>query len=1040
MRNPSKDFTVLAGVSACFLLSGFAALLYQTAWLRQFSIVFGTSELAVATVLAAYMAGLGAGAAVASRYVDRLTRPVLVYGVLEAGIAITALGVPALLAVAGWLHVQALGGAPEPMDSGGMSQSLYYLFVSFIILALPTGFMGATLPLLTRYAVQQDEQVGPRVAWLYGINTVGAVLGTLVAAFVLLPRIGLQGTVFVGVGVNLIVFLIAWWLAQSMAGAPKSEVKPRKSLGALGRPAWILPLIALSGSVSFLYEVLWTRLLSHVLGGTVYAFATMLASFLTGIALGGMAAGRFSKNQRDANAAFAACQLAIALASAAVYLWLQGYVPTTAGLAANSSLAALVILPSALFIGATFPLAVRVLAESADDAPHATALTYAWNTAGAIAGSILAGFFLIPMLGFSGAVKVAVGANALIAIAALSGIGRLYRVGGALAAATVVGLVFYQPGIPYGLIDTSLLDSARGGRVMHYSVGRSATVMMKDYDGFYYLRTNGLPEAFIEPQGTPPLRHSQKWLTALPVVARPDTESMLIVGFGGGVAVEGVPPTVTDVDVIELEPDVIEANRSVAELRRYDPLEDERVRIIVNDARNALALTNKQYDVVVSQPSHPWTAGASHLYTAEFMQLVRQHLADDGVLLQWINSLFVDAELLQSLSATLLENFEHVRIYQPAPTSLLFLASDGPLEPERSVAGSGRPLNEALLHYSWLGINGVEDLLVALTADTDGVARFADSAPISTDNNNRMAMFSRSDSGGLTPAKLFELFADTDPLLNPDSWVFSELGNVNLEYIGYRLLAGGMESRALRLRHEVPDASVGLTIEGLGLRHQGQLAASEDSLRAAVQADPSNMQARYALVWRFLGQLAQGTASDEIAQLAAGIQGPAKSVLDGWRLGVEGDWRGLAALDRALSRSDPTDLWYPEAVKLRADWRIQGTDDPATNRDALRLLDRAITVNPLTDLLVIRAGAALRLNDPYAFVETARQIRRQLAERLALVRQDKFVFNDRDRLTMGARIDGFIRQLDTPFVEPLKQRADAVRQEFVELKDTFDAT
>ena len=284
------DPWLFIAVSACFVLSGFAALLYQTAWLRQFSIVFGTSELAVATVLAAYMAGLGAGAAIAARLVDRLRRPLLVYGLLEGGIALTALCVPLLLAFAGWLHVMALGGLPEPPDATGLAQPAYYLLVSFVILALPTGFMGATLPLLTRHAVHQDRQVGPRVAWLYGINTAGAVFGTLVAAFVLLPRVGLQSTVLVGVGVNLLVFLIAAAIARrssqprtdDVASDVAREEQSRTPGAAIA--VRILPIMLVSGANAFLYEVLWTRLLNHALGGTIYAFATMLASFLTGIA------------------------------------------------------------------------------------------------------------------------------------------------------------------------------------------------------------------------------------------------------------------------------------------------------------------------------------------------------------------------------------------------------------------------------------------------------------------------------------------------------------------------------------------------------------------------------------------------------------------------------------------------------------------------------------------------------------------------------------------------------------------------------------
>ena len=214
MTADSSHRSVLWGVVACFVLSGFAALLYQTAWLRQFSLVFGTSELAVAAVLAAYMGGLAAGAAVAGRFLARVRRPVLVYGVLEGGIAIFALAVPLLLGAASAGYVAVLGGQPAPPDAATLGQPLFYLAVAFVVLALPTGFMGATLPLLTRHAVQNNRELGPRVALLYATNTAGAVGGTIAAAFFLLPALGLNATVWVGVAVNAAVFGIAVWLSK----------------------------------------------------------------------------------------------------------------------------------------------------------------------------------------------------------------------------------------------------------------------------------------------------------------------------------------------------------------------------------------------------------------------------------------------------------------------------------------------------------------------------------------------------------------------------------------------------------------------------------------------------------------------------------------------------------------------------------------------------------------------------------------------------------------------------------------------------------
>jgi MFS family permease len=207
--NSSISTPVLVGVAGCFLLSGFAALLYQMAWMRQFSTIFGTSETAVATVLSAYMGGLALGAAVAGRMVQLIRRPILFYGLLEATIAISALLVPVLLSAAGLLYAAVLGDQPSIPDAAGWGQPLFYFFVAFVVLMVPTACMGATLPVLTRYVVSRDDQIGRRVGGLYAINTLGAVGGAIVAGFVLLPELGLRGTVWCGVVVNILVFAIA---------------------------------------------------------------------------------------------------------------------------------------------------------------------------------------------------------------------------------------------------------------------------------------------------------------------------------------------------------------------------------------------------------------------------------------------------------------------------------------------------------------------------------------------------------------------------------------------------------------------------------------------------------------------------------------------------------------------------------------------------------------------------------------------------------------------------------------------------------------
>ena len=360
----------------CFLFSGFAALLYETAWTREFAFVFGTSELAVVSVLAAYMGGLAAGAGLAGRLAPRVRRPVLVYGLLELGIAASALAVPTAIRAATVLHDALFGGLPAPPEEGQLASALFYLLCSFAILLAPTALMGATLPLLARFAVRRDEEIGRRIGLLYAINTAGAVAGTACAAFVLLPALGLRATVYCGAAVNALVFGLAALLARG-AEEPEPGPAPDPDAAAAGGGAgWILPLVLLSGVASFSYEVLWTRLLGHVLGGSVYAFATMLASFLTGIAIGSAVAARLATSAERAGRGFALSQLGVAALSLAAFAAIDA-IPAlarslgaggTGSLAANAAISMLVLLPGALCIGATFPFAVRVLAAGSDSA------------------------------------------------------------------------------------------------------------------------------------------------------------------------------------------------------------------------------------------------------------------------------------------------------------------------------------------------------------------------------------------------------------------------------------------------------------------------------------------------------------------------------------------------------------------------------------------------------------------------------------------------------------------------------------------------
>ena len=935
----------------CFFLSGAAALIYETAWTREFAFVFGTSDLAVATVLAAYMGGLAAGAAIAGRVAHRLTRPVLAYGVLELGIAIAALCVPLGIAAARWLYTSLFGGGDSLAGAGGLATALFYLTSSFLILLIPTAMMGATLPLLARHAVREEGQIGSRIGLLYAANSAGAVVGTLTGAFLLLPSLGLRATIVAAAGVNALVFVAAWALARGAAPlAPVAEKKPRESML---RSGWILPLILASGFVSFSYEVLWVRLLGQILGGTVQAFATMLASFLAGIALGSAVASRFATSARRAAAGFAWAQLGIAGLSALAFQLIEALPALADRLAAagapeigrDAALAMAILFPAAICIGATFPFAVRVLARSSDDAGPASARTYTFNTVGSILGSVCAGFFLIPGLGFEGTLIACVAVNLLLAAAAAGLFEPRRPVLLGLAAAGAVALAILPPGTPWKILRHTPMGGGvtTWGNVQYFGVGRSATVMLTDQGLSYGLRTNGLPEAGVLRPGTYHNRYPlTRWLGALPALARPDADSLLLVGFGGGMALELVPRTLEEIDVVELEPEVIAANQSVSEERWRDPLADPRITVHINDARNALLLSEKHFDAIVSQPSHPWAGGAAHLYTHEFFSLVRSRLTSEGVFVQWIGTPFIDEALFASLLATLADVFPHVLAYEPPPgDGVLFLASVAPLEMESSVT---RAITAAPEDFAALGLTVAEDVEASLLLDEAGVRAMAEGAPLNRDGHNFLQNRSARLGEASLRGRMEEATAEFDPLVR------AHHADLDIAYL-LRRLAPERGRRVAEALEDPVEREVGLALAELS---EGKRASARKRLSTVLDSKPRHTEARAAMLRASVNRIASGRDVGSIIE--APLDESERAIVAGWRKDTtDAEWTETE-LDDALARIPLQHPLGHDAARLRIRERLDG-DDPERVREAMRLVDASMGDRPDARALLLRAEA-----------------------------------------------------------------------------------
>jgi len=473
------------------------------------------------------------------------------------------------------------------------------------------------------------------------------------------------------------------------------------------------------------------------------------------------------------------------------------------------------------------------------------------------------------------------------------------------------------------------------------------------------LTTNGLPESRIDrasPAPDPLL--PARWLSMLPVLLRPDARSMLVIGLGGGQTLESVPRGVETVHVIELEREVVRAHEELAALRGVSPLDDPRIRLVVNDARGALLLTDARFDAIVSQPSHPWTMGASHLYTREFFSLAAEHLEPGGVFVQWIGLTFVDEALLRSLVATLLDVFPHLEVFKQSG-AVLFAASDAPLDPW---ASSARALAAAPNDFARFGLRVAEDVAASWALDLPGARRFAEGADINTDDRNQLATRSSSlGESALDGGSGARLLSRYDPLESTDA-------DLDWTYLVQRLVAEKQGPRAARLAAGLSDPGERATARGWALQLRAPRRAAEH-FRQALARDPASQAARFGLLRARRNAVASISPLD--LELAGPLEGAAAAVFTGWSHSAAGDWPGLRALEPELAAAELRDPSYRDAQRLRIEWRA-ASEDTASRDEAVEIAAALLQAHPAPgDVLLAarafsaggRTGEALQLLD-----------------------------------------------------------------------------
>jgi spermidine synthase len=754
--------------------SGACALVYQTVWLRELRLVFGASTAASAAVLAIFMGGLGAGGLFLGRRADRHPRPLAFYGRLELLIALTAAVTPALL----WLVREAYVAAGGSWSLGAAPGSLARLLLSALVLAAPTLLMGGTLPAAARSA-ETDEDSGRRgLALLYGANTLGAVAGTVASTFFLLEALGNRATLWLACAANVAVAA----LAVRMAGAPPAqETQPGPPALETDTPptaaprAFVLAASAIAGFAFLLMELVWYRMLGPLLGGSTFTFGLILATALLGIGVGGAAYALLGGRRPAtlgalaltcaAEAAFVALPFALGDRVAVLALVLRalgelGFYGLVLGWAVVTSI---VVLPAAIAAGVQFPLLIALLGRGRERVGHHVGLAYAWNTAGAIAGSLAGGFGLLPGLTAPGAWRGVAVALALLGLWSLALAVRQRQPGlrlpaAAAAAAALVMLTAAGPTAmwrhtPIGAGRAQAGDLSRNGlrdlvnyrrRVLQWEAeGVESSVALCAENGLAFL-VNGKVDGHARGDAG-----TQVMSGVLGAILHPSPKRALVVGLGTGSTAGwlGAVPSVERVDVVELEPAIAEVARACSPVN-LDVLSNPKVRVANGDGREALLVVQERYDLIISEPSNPYRAGVASLFTREYYRAAAERLAEGGLFLQWMQAYEVDAETIRTAYATLASAFPHVETWQTQPGDLLLVASARPIayDPGALRARIRREPVRAALANAWRAtdLEGVLARYVGGAGLTEAMAG-ADDAAVNTDDRNRIEFaFARS--------------------------------------------------------------------------------------------------------------------------------------------------------------------------------------------------------------------------------------------------------------------------------------------------------
>jgi spermidine synthase len=727
-------------VGLLFFGSGFCALIYQTTWLREFRLVFGGSTAATAAVLGVFMAGLGFGGIVLGQRSENKARPLRFYAQLELLIAGGAALSPLLILGARYLYI-ALGGTQALGLSVG---TIARLILAGLIIGPPTFLMGGTLPAAARAVVEPDDIPRRMVGILYGANGLGAVVGAAASTFYFLEHFGNHATIWLAATLNTLVALTAFFVSKSTAdskpGSTPSGQFDNEGSGVRASARFVFVAAGAVGFAFFLMELVWYRMLGPLFGGTTFSFGLILAVALLGISVGGGAYGLFGLKRSAslqffamtcaAEALFIALPYAIGdkIATAAMLLWPLGRLGFYGHVIAWTTLCFVVVFPAAAISGLQFPLLIALLGKGRKCVGVQTGTAYAWNTIGALIGSLAGGFGFIPMFSAPGVWKIVVILLcALAIIAALVALSEsrcramvtipVLTVALALVMLMADGPTAFWRHSDIGVGRLTYFQSSRNQmrelkqairrHILWQKDGIESSVALANYDGLSFIlngRTDGNAKSDA---GT------QIMSGLIPAALHPRPATAMVVGLGTGSTAGWLAaiPDIERVDVIELEPAILKVAEACAPVNQ-NALSSPKLHTTIGDAREILLTTQRNYDLIASEPSNPHRAGTAGLFTREYYQAIEKRLNPGGIFVQWVQAYDVDDRSIQIMYRTLGSVFPNIESWQTNAGDLLLSASREPVHYDMQrlrTRLAEEPFRSALL-AAWRA-NGVEDFL-----------------------------------------------------------------------------------------------------------------------------------------------------------------------------------------------------------------------------------------------------------------------------------------------------------------------------------------